>query len=194
MNLVIRSGRLAAIAATAAFLAVAQPAAAQDIPDSHVAAAHAVIAALGSTDEFDIVLPRAAQILKSELIQKNPDLQAAIIEIVDNVAISLASRRGDLEREAALAYARVFSEQELKDISAFYTSASGKKLRESGPIVIREVYGAADIWQRGIARDLAQQVGQELQNRFGNVTPADPEALVEGQGAQPEGAEQPAGE
>lgn len=189
MNMVIRSSRMVAFATAAVFLAVAQPVAAQDISESHVSAARTVITALGSTDEFDIVLPRAAQMLKAELIQRNPDLQAVIIEVVDNAAISLAARRGDLEREAALAYARVFSEQELQDISTFYNSDSGKKLLESGPIVIREVFRAAEIWQRGIARDLAQQVGEELQSRFENVTPVDGDALIEPGAAPAEGSE-----
>lgn len=192
MNLVNRTRRMAALAAAAALLAAAQPATAQDITDSHQAAARTVISALGSTNEFDMVLPRAAHLLKAELIQRNPDLQADIIEVVDQVAISLAARRGDLEREAALAYARVFSEQELQDIAGFYTSASGKKLLESGPIVLREVYRAADIWQRGIARDLAQQVDQELRGRFADLTPVDGDAI------QPEplegAAEEPAGQ
>lgn len=192
MKLVHRSRRLAGLVAAAALLAVAQPAAAEDIEDSHQAAARAVITALGSTNEFDMVLPRAAHLLKAELIQRNPDLQAEIIDVVDEVAISLAARRGDLEREAALAYARVFSEQELQDIAGFYTSPSGKKLLESGPIVLREVYRAADIWQRGIARDLAQQVDQALRERFADLTPVDGDAIQ----PQPlEGAtEEPAGQ
>lgn len=191
MKLVHRSRRLAALAAAAALLAVAQPATAEDITESHQTAARGVIAALGSTNEFDMVLPRAAHMLKAELIQRNPDLQGDIIEVVDRVAISLAARRGDLEREAALAYARVFSEQELQDISGFYNSASGKKLLESGPIVVREVYRAAEIWQRGIARDLAQQVDLELRERFADITPVDGDVIqpqpLEGAAEEPAG-------
>ena len=36
------------------------------------------------------------------------------------------------------------------------TTDAGKKLLSDGPIITRELYKAADIWQRGIARDLAQ--------------------------------------
>ena len=71
-------------------------------------------------------------------------------------------RRTDLEKEAALAYARVFSEEDLNAIAAFYNSEAGKKLLSDGPIVTRELFKAADIWQRGVARDLAQSVGAKL--------------------------------
>src|SRR5690606_22972124 len=109
-----------------------------------------------------------------ELIQKNPDLQADINRIVDQTALSLAVRRGDLEKEASLAYARVFTEAELKDIATFYQSESGKKLMNDGPIAGREIIKAAEIWQRGIGRDLAQQVGEQLSK----VAPAPAEAPV----------------
>ena len=56
---------------------------------------------------------------------------------------------------------KVFSEEELNAIAAFYNSASRQEAaRLDGPIVAREVVKAADIWQRGIARDLAAEVGK----------------------------------
>ncbi len=108
------------------------------------------------------ILPQAAAALKQELIQKNPDLQELIIKTVDEETFALVPRRADLEKEAALAYARVFSEEDLNAIATFYNSDAGKKLLSDGPIVTRELFKAADIWQRGVARDLAQSVGTKL--------------------------------
>lgn len=160
MSLVVRVRHLTF--AAAAVLALALPASAQDISASHLKASRAAIDALNATDEFDAILPQAAAALKAELIQKNPDLQQAISKIVDEKTLALVSRRADLEREAATVYARVFSEEELNAVAAFYNSAPGKKLMAEGPLVTRELIKAAEIWQRGVARDLAQTVGQEL--------------------------------
>lgn len=176
MKIVKGSRRLGALAGALALLAVSQPSFAQDISDSHLSAARTAISALGATAEFDVILPQAAQALKTELIQKNPDMQADIISVVDQTALSLAARRGDLEREAGLAYARVFSEAQLNEIAAFYESETGKKLISDGAIVMREVYRAAEIWQNGVARDLAQQVAAELQKRFDSNANAEGEA------------------
>ena len=131
-------------------------------PPSHLKAARAAVAAIRATEDFDRILPQAAAALKQELIQKNPDLQAIIIKTVDEETFALVPRRGDLEKEAALAYARVFSEEDLNAIATFYNSDAGKKLISDGPIVTRELLKAADIWQRGVARDLAQAVGTKL--------------------------------
>jgi hypothetical protein len=172
---------LALLAATPVFAQEAS-----EISESHLKAARQAVAAIRATEEFDGILPQAAAALRTELIQKNPDLQELVIKIVDEEALALAARRADLEREAAIAYARVFSEQELGEISGFYTSETGKKLLSDGPIVTRELFKAADIWQRGVARDLAENVGKKL------------EAIVESQAPAPDpgatSGEAPAGE
>jgi hypothetical protein len=162
MVLINRARRFSAALGFLAVLASGSSPSAQEIADSHLEAARSAITAIKATDQFDSILPQAAQALKSELIQKNPDLQNIIIATVDEKALELAGRRADLEREAALAYARVFSEEELSEIAEFYGSPTGQKLISEGPIVTRQVIQAADIWQRGVARDLAQSVAGVL--------------------------------
>ncbi|KQZ98484.1 hypothetical protein ASD64_16075 [Mesorhizobium sp. Root157] len=172
-----RIHRFAVALAAAAVVGFAMPSFAQEISESHLKAAKTAVAAIHATDSFDNILPQAAVALESSMIQKNPDLEELIGSTVSAQALALAPRRADLEKEAATAYAKVFSEQELNDIATFYSSEAGKKLLESGPIVSRELVKAAEIWQNGIARDLAQKVGESMQAAMGAkapaVTPAD---------------------
>jgi hypothetical protein len=163
MKLALRVRRTAVVLAASAFVAVTSQAFAQEISDAHLKAARATLTAVNATESYDLLLPAAAQMLKQELIQQNPDLTDLISTTVDEKALALASRRADLEREAALVYARAYTEAELNSIAAFYTSEAGKKLLSKGPIVAREVTRAADIWQRGIQRDLATEVGKHIE-------------------------------
>jgi hypothetical protein len=163
MNLATSSRRLIAAAGALVLLGLSQPLMAQEVSETHLAAARSAVGALGITNDFDNILPGAAQALKNELIQRSPHQQADIIKAVDDTAISLASRRGDLEREVALVYARVFNEAELKAIGDFYSSEAGKKLNSDGQIAMREVMQAVEIWQRGVARDLAVQVADKIE-------------------------------
>ena len=203
MTLVHRARRTAAVLAASAFVAIASQSYAQEIAESHLKAARATITAVKATDNYDIILPAAAQQLKQELIQQNPDLTDVIIATVDEKALGLAGRRADLEREAAIAYAKIFSEAELNAITTFYNGDAGKKLLASGPIVAREVVKAAEIWQRGISRDLAMEVGKQISDIVdaqvkaagGNPAPvpapdggaATPAPAPEGGAAAPEG-------
>jgi hypothetical protein len=163
MNL--KSHALSAVSAAmaVAFLAFAAPAMAEDpISDSHLKAARAAVSAIHATEDFDKILPQAAVSLKKTMIEKNPDLQELIIKTVDEEALALAPRRADLEKEAATAYAKMFSEEDLNNIATFYASDTGKKLLANGPIATRELFKAADIWGRGVGRDLSQNVGAKL--------------------------------
>ncbi len=129
---------------------------AQDISDSHLAAARGAIEAIDATDQFDNILLNAATQIKSELIGNNPDRQTEISDMVDERALALAPRRGDLENEVARVYAKLFTEEELQQIGQFYNSEAGKKLLAQGPLATREMLGAAEVWSNGIVRDLRQ--------------------------------------
>ncbi|PSH69746.1 hypothetical protein CU102_05595 [Phyllobacterium brassicacearum] len=174
MNRATGFRRLIAPLSVAIMLGGLYSAQAQEITPSHLAAARAAVSAIKTTDQFDSILPAAAQQLKAELIQKDPNLEAIISAAVDEQALALASRRGDLENEAARAYAVSFTEEELNAITGFYTSPAGKKLLSEGPIVTREVMKAAGIWQRGIARDLAQAVAEKVVAAAAATSPATP--------------------
>lgn len=141
---------------------------AQDVSDAHLAAARQAISTLGVTDRFDDILPGLAERLKADLIQASPNVGDAISATVDTKALELASRRADLEREAALTYARTFTVDELNAISQFYGSEAGKKLLKDGPIASRELMKAADIWAAGINRDLSATSMEELQKVVGD--------------------------
>lgn len=136
---------------------------AQDVSDAQIKAARAAISALGITNQFDSILPNLAEQLKSTMIQANPNFESAISSVVDQQALALASRRADLEREAAITYAKAFTLDELNQIASFYTSSTGKKLLKDGPLATRELYKAADIWAQGISRDLAKQSNAALE-------------------------------
>jgi hypothetical protein len=181
--------RFAFAIATSVVVLATMPVSAQEISADHLKAARAAVAAIKATDPFDNILPEGAAALKEQLINKNPDMQEVISQVVDEKALALAPRRADLEKEAAMAYAKAFSIDELNAIAAFYTSEPGKKLLENGPLVLRDVANAAQIWQNGVARDLAQEVMKDLDTKMpkppaGAGTPATPEAPAAG-GEQP---------
>jgi uncharacterized protein len=151
-----------AAASLCMIVAFADTANAQDITSGHLKQARGAIAAIGATNQFDSVLPQAAEALKGEMIQKDPNLEALITSTVDTEVLSLAVRRADLENEAARVYAKVFTEAELKAMADFYATDVGKKLISDGPLATRQLMEAANIWQAGIARDLAQNVAEKI--------------------------------
>lgn len=164
------SARLCSLAVVAAaMVSLATSAKAQEPSAEHLAAARGAITAIGATDQFDVILPNAAQNLKTQLIQTAPNLQEVISVTVDETAIEMAGRRADLEREAAAIYAKTFTVEELNAISTFYQSEAGLKLLQAGPTVTRELLQAAEVWSNGINRDLTTATEEALRAALGEA-------------------------
>lgn len=162
MNIQLSNTVRNAIAGLAIACTVSSATMAQEISESHFAAARSALEAIDATDPYDAILPAVAETLKAQLISNNIDLEAQISQIVDEQALALVSRRADLENEAARVYASAFSEEELTVIADFYNSEAGQKLLQNGPIAAREIAGAARIWRAGIERDLLGNVAEAL--------------------------------
>ncbi len=139
------------------------PVNAQEFPEAHIAAAKTAIKATGATNKLNAILPDAAVKLADQLIGTRPDLADQIQAMVNESAIDLAPRRGDLENEAAKIYARVFTQEDLQNMSEFFGTETGKKLLTELPIVVREIDKASRVWGTGINRDLSQKVRKKMQ-------------------------------
>lgn len=148
-------------------IGVSSAAHAQEPTKAQLDAAHAAIEALHATDDFDNILPSAAAALKQSLIQAEPNLANQISETVDEQALKLAARRGDLENEVATIYAKAFTTDELNAIAKFYNTEAGKKLIAQGSNVTNQSIQAARIWSNGIARDLADATHKALNAQLG---------------------------
>lgn len=139
---------------------------AQEISADHLKVARQAVSALKVTSNFDAILPATAEQLKANLIQSNPNFSDEISLTVDEEAIKMASRRADLEDEAATIYAKKFSAEELTKIAEFYDSEAGKKLLQSAPSAGRELLRAAEIWAGGISRDLGSAANTALKEKL----------------------------
>jgi hypothetical protein len=154
-------GRAAALAVLLSG-AMTMSARAQEVSEAQMAAARDAIASLNVTDMYDNILPNLAERLKGQFIQASPNFQSQISSVVDQQALALAPRRADLEKEAATIYAKTFTVDELKAMSAFFNTEGGKKLLANQPLVSREMTKAAQIWANGISRDLTNQSTEKL--------------------------------
>ncbi|MEE9313704.1 MAG: DUF2059 domain-containing protein [Rhizobiaceae bacterium] len=131
---------------------------AQEPSASHLAVARKALSATKATESFDAILFNASAKLKNQLIAKNPDKADAISNIVDEEALALATRRGDLEGEATRLFATQFTEQELNDIAAFFSSEAGSKYLATTPVLATELSKSARVWANGITRDMSANV------------------------------------
>lgn len=158
-----RFTRLAGAALVVAFLS--GPAMAQEFAPTHIAAARAAIDATKSDEQFDQILVALADQARTLFQRSNPSLIAEIDEVVTDVALGLAKRRPELDRELERVWAARFTEEELKEITAFYTSPIGVKLGESLPAVLEDSIRSANIWREALSTELVSKSREALIKR-----------------------------
>src|ERR1700758_1962134 len=93
-----------------------------------LALAREIITAKASSSGFDTVGPSIIEKSKDQFLPLNPSLFKDLNEVAAKLKAEYAPRFSEPMNEAARAYATRFTEQELKDILAFYKSPAGKKV------------------------------------------------------------------
>jgi len=138
---------------------------AQEISQSHLAAALAVINATTATQSFDTRLPQLANEVTNRLIRARPDLHQEIADTVQAVALKLAVRRRELDQDVARVYAKAFTEDELKVIATFLKSPAGQKYQKDGPAVFRDTLQAVQAWSDRVGAELLDKTKEELKKQ-----------------------------
>ncbi len=136
-------------------------ASAQDLSESHLQAARDAVFLSDITVPFQVLLPRMAEQLKASLISSSPDERDKANLLVDTHVLALEPRFRDLEEEAARIFANNFSEIELKEISTFFGSTTGRKYLDTNAIRAGEVGAAAKVWDSYVTTELHRNVFSE---------------------------------
>ena len=171
---VVSTGAMAPTALAQTKLAQTQPAQAPatganaptpEFTKEHLAAAQAAIAAAKVNEGFDNVLIDVALRTKQNLVRTNPSLSNQIEEVVNKVALELAARRPELDRQVQEIWAVRFSKAELDDIAKFYNSPVGQKLNKETPGIVRFTTAAVGVWQNAISQEMINRVREEMTKR-----------------------------
>lgn len=127
----------------------------------------------GTARLFDSLLPNIADEAKNSFIRANPQMQLGIIAVVDQVAVELVSRRRELDRYLANVWASGFTNDEMRELIAFYSSPTGEKFARLHPRILSVQTAAAEEWAKSVADELDARVREEL----AAATAAEREAL-----------------
>ena len=126
-----------------------------------------VLVALPHVAEIDVRAQTRATIqnVKNSLLQGNINLQKDIEEVSLKLARDLAGKESEIGDGMAQIYATNFSEQELKDLLAFYKSPLGRKSLEQEPKSIEASLNYMRNWGDDLAVDINERFRAELKKR-----------------------------
>jgi uncharacterized protein len=158
--------RLALIVALALGTVVMAGAARAQAPSpAALAAAKELVALKGGSAMFDPLIPGVIESAKNQLVPTNPQLSGALNDVATALHKEYAAKRAELLDIVARTYAHHFTEQELKDIVAFYKTPSGKKMIAQEPAAIKESLDAAQLWANEFSDTVLQRFRTEMQKK-----------------------------
>ena len=156
-------GVVALLAIAPAQAQTAAPAAAPGAPTAaQIALGKEIVVNSGVSRSFAIVIPQFLDQIGTRLTQTRPDLIKDLNVVMEQIKPEFDKRVETMIDAAGRLYAERMSEQELKDVAAFFKSASGVKYVEQQPLVLNALYVSMQRWQQQMSQDMMTRVREEM--------------------------------
>lgn len=158
---------LAASAALALFCATAQAQQPAPPPPSAAALGYAkeILAAKHLEQIYQGAVPGLVQRVKDVLLQSNLNYQKDLNEVAVKVAKDLAGREKEIGDQMTKIYASLFTEQELKELAAFYKSPLGAKVITQEPVAFATSRQYMDQWAQKFSEEINAKFRAEMKAR-----------------------------
>ncbi len=158
-----RAIRLATIATTLALSGTLVDA--QQPSAAAMSTAKQLVIVTGATTLFNPLIPGVIEQAKILFLQQNPALSKDLNDISAKLRADLTPRFDELINEVARNYAVHFSEQELKELLAFYKSPVGGKLLVEQPKVVDASLKFAQTWANNLSEQVIAKMRDELKKK-----------------------------
>ena len=158
-------GRSACAGLLALVLAALSPAQAQQPTANALALAKEIIIVKGGTAIYDPVVPGIVNQARTVFLQSNPLLGKDLNEVAAKLQAELTPRTAELINDGARLYASKFTEQELKDVLAFYKSPLGRKVISQEPVILDQSTNNIDVWANKLAEEVISKFRTEMRRR-----------------------------
>jgi len=146
-------------------LAAVSPAQAQQPSANAIALAKEIITAKGGTSLYEPLVPQIIDRARSIFLQSNPMLSKDLNDVAAKLRAELGPRVAELITDGATLYAAQFTEQELKDVLAFYKSPLGRKMVAQEPLILDRSAANMDAWANKFAEEVISKFRAEMRKR-----------------------------
>lgn len=130
-----------------------------------IAAAKEILSMKNASAMYANAVPGMVEKTKIALIQQNLNYQKDLNEVAQVVAQQLNGRQNEITEGMAQVYASEFTEQELKDLVAFYKSPLGQKLITAEPKAIGLSMAFMNSWAQNFTETVMGAFRAEMRKR-----------------------------
>jgi hypothetical protein len=165
MTLDTRSLSRIAAAAVACICLGAVAARAQEPSPATLALARDVVITKGATGIADPLVHGVIESVKNSFLPTNPGLSRELNEVATALHKDFDNKRSEVVDALAGAYARHFTEQELKDLLLFYKTPLGQKFSKEEPAAIEEGFSRAKTWSDSFVDVVMSRMRSDMQKK-----------------------------
>jgi hypothetical protein len=157
--------RLAAMLALACACLVPFAVHAQEPTKAAIATAREVMITKGVGTMVDPLVHGVIESVKNNFLPTNPNLGRELTDVAAVLHKEFEAKRNDVIDVMALAYARHFTESELKDILLFYKTPLGQKFAREEGAAIEEGFRGAKTWGDDFSETVMSRMRAEMQKK-----------------------------
>ena len=153
------------LALTCAPAGAQQPQLGKEPSPAAVAAAREILALKDAGAMYASAVPNIVEQSKNALLQSNLNYQKDLNEVAVIIAQRLAGKQQEIGEGMAKIYASLFTEQELKDLVAFYKTPLGQKLLLNEPRAVQTSMAYMNQWAQGFGEVVTGEFRSEMKKR-----------------------------
>jgi hypothetical protein len=166
MHMTLDTRSLSRIAVAVACICLgAVTARAQEPSPATLALARDVVITKGATNMAEPLVRGVIESVKNNLLPTNPQLGRELNEVAATLQKEFEGKRSEVIDTFARAYARRFTEAELKDLLLFYKTPLGQKFSKEEPAAIEDGLKGAQEWGDAFSETVFARVRAEMQKK-----------------------------
>jgi uncharacterized protein len=170
MTFAIHLSRLVLAGAFALAIGGTQPLFAQALSNPNpnansIALARELLVLKGGNQMFDGMVTGVIDRTRDTFIPSNPSLSRPLQEVAAQLRTEFEPKKSEVFNEVSRAYARHFTEAELKELLAFYKTNLGKKVLSSESAAVEDGFKRAQEWTSTFADQVMVRLRAEMKKK-----------------------------
>jgi uncharacterized protein len=153
------------VAGLTLFLLAAGPALAQSPAPDAMTAARELVTTMQAADQFKALLPIIMKNLKPAIVQNRPEVDRDYDAIMPLLMAGMGARVNEIVDEITALYARTFTADELREVTAFYRGPTGQKFLQKQPVIMQESMAIGQKFGQSVAAEMQSRIVEELRKR-----------------------------
>jgi hypothetical protein len=130
-----------------------------------IALARELLVLKGGQQMFDGMVLGVIDRTRDALLPTNPSLSRPLQEVTAQLRTEFEPKKSEVFNEVSRAYARHFTESELKEMLAFYKTTLGRKVLSSESLAVEDGFKRAQEWSATFADQVMSRLRTEMKKK-----------------------------